>query len=164
MNDAAPEPSLDDDLVLLVQACNAAFGDRVLADVRAAAGRAVRFNDGYVFQHLVPGPMSITGLAARLGISQQAMSKQVADLEDRGLVVRRPDPADGRAKLVELSRKGRRAVEAGRTARQELATEIAELLGSRRTAALVSALREISGHTGAMEHLAARRLRPESDR
>lgn len=124
----------------------------------------MRFNDGYVFQHLVPGPISITVLATRLGVTQQAASKQVADLEGRGLVVRRADPGDGRAKLVELSRRGWRAVETGRVARRELHDEIVEMLGPRRANAAITALRQISDRTGAIEHMANRRLRPESDR
>lgn len=161
---AEPPPDPVDDLVLLVQACSVAFGDRVLAMVRAEAGPSVRFNDGYVFQHLVAGPISITELAGRLGVTQQAASKQVGDLEGRDLVVRRPDPTDGRAKLVELSRRGWRAVEAGRAARRLIHGEIADLLGPRRAAAAMTALRQISDHTGAVEQMANRRLRPESDR
>lgn len=154
----------DDDLVLLVQACSAAFGDRILSRVRSAAGEAVRFNDGYVFQHLVTGPISITELAAKLRVTQQAASKQVADLESRQLVRRRADPADGRAKLAELSPRGWRAVEASRDAREQLHNEIAELLGPRRAVATLSALREISDHLGALDTMAGRRMRPEADR
>ena len=164
MIDEEAAAAIADDVVLLLQACTATFGDRVLERVREEAGESVRFNDGYVFQHLVPGPIAISVLARRLGVTQQAASKQVLDLEGRDLVRRRADPADGRGTLVELSRRGRRAVEAGRTARRELADEITAVLGPRRAAALVRALADVSAHTGAVERMAARRLRPESDR
>src|SRR5512144_1876855 len=138
MTSGAERGDVADDLVLLVQACSAALGDRVLQRVRAEAGPAVRFNDGYVFQHLVAGPVSITELATRLGVSQQAASKQVADLEARQLVIRRPDPADGRVKSVALSRRGWQAVEAARGARRELQDELGRVLGARRLAAATS--------------------------
>jgi DNA-binding MarR family transcriptional regulator len=152
------------DLVLLLQACSAALGDRVLADVRRKAGNAVRFNDGYVFQHLVPGPLSVSELARRLGVSQQAASKQVADLEHRDLVRRRPDPDDGRASLVELSRRAWRAIEAARASRAAIAEEVAGLMGERPMKALLDGLARISDHTGAAELLDRRSLRPESAR
>lgn len=157
-------PDIVDDLVLLLQACSAALGDRVLADTRAAAGEQVRFNDGYVFQHLVPGPRSVTDLARALGVTQQAASKQVADLERRGLVRRRADPADRRARLVELSDVGRVAVEAARTARRAIARDVTDALGAERTAELMAAARDLSRLLGAADVMAARRLRPEADR
>jgi DNA-binding MarR family transcriptional regulator len=163
MDGSDAEP-LEDDVVLLLQACSNWLGDQVLDRVRTEAGDAVRYGDGYVFQHLIPGPMSITALAHRLGVTQQAASKQVADMEARRLVRRRQDPADGRAKLVELSNRGWRVVRAGRAARRELGDQVSAALGERKAAALLRSLRELSDHTGAVEHMAQRRLRPESSR
>ncbi len=164
MDSGAVSDELADDLVLLVQACGAAFGDRVLALVRSEAGDAVRFSDGYMFQHLVLGAMSVTELASRLGVSQQAASKQVADLELRGLVDRRMDPNDGRAKLVDLSDLGWRAVEAGRDARADIQADITAMLGPRTATSMMKALRQIGDHVGALEQMGHRRLRPESER
>jgi DNA-binding MarR family transcriptional regulator len=158
------EPDTSRDLVLLLQSCSAALGDRVLADVRRKAGSAVRFNDGYVFQHLVPGPLTVSELARRLGVSQQAASKQVADLEGRDLVRRRPDPEDGRANLVELSKRGWRAIEAARASRAAIAEELTDVLGARQMKALLDGLARVSGHIGAGELLDRRNLRPESAR
>src|SRR5919198_5695716 len=61
-----------------------------------------RFADGVVFQHLVGGPVTISTLADKLGVTQQAASKTVADLWNRGYVTRRPDPDDARARQVLL--------------------------------------------------------------
>ena len=47
-----------------------------------------RFADGVVFQHLVAGPVTISALADRLGVTQQAASKTVADLWIRRYVSR----------------------------------------------------------------------------
>lgn len=49
-----------------------------------------------VFQHVLAGPLSISALAERMGVAQQAASKAVADLERRGLLRRAPDPAEAR--------------------------------------------------------------------
>jgi DNA-binding MarR family transcriptional regulator len=42
-----------------------------------------------------------------LGIDPPNATVLVADMESQGLVRRRPHPTDGRAKLVEVTRKGR---------------------------------------------------------
>lgn len=53
------------------------------------------------------GPLRASALAARLGIGPSALSRQLADLEQFGFVVRSPDPLDGRACLLSLSEDGR---------------------------------------------------------
>lgn len=49
----------------------------------------------------------IARLADRLGVTRQAASQMVTELERRGWVERSPDPADGRAVLVRHTAKGR---------------------------------------------------------
>jgi DNA-binding MarR family transcriptional regulator len=65
------------------------------------------------------GPSRLTHLAERLGIGKGTMSRQVAGLERLGLVRRSPDPADGRAALLELSPEGRVRFDRSRAARLE---------------------------------------------
>jgi DNA-binding MarR family transcriptional regulator len=152
------------DLVLLLSACATRLNDDVLARVRAEVGDDVTYRDGYVFQHLVPGPRSVTALGGLLGVTQQAASKQVADLEARGLVDRRPDPHDARARLVSLTRRGRRAVVAARTARAAIVADLEASVGRQMVASLDDVLGAVSDATGALDHLMARRVRPESSR
>ncbi|MFN8053535.1 MAG: MarR family transcriptional regulator [Acidimicrobiales bacterium] len=159
-----PTPDVDTDLVVLLQACSAALGNRVLDDVRSEVGDDVRYGDGYVFQHLVPGPLSISELARRMGVSQQAASKSVADLERRRLIDRRPHPDDARASLVSLSRRGRRSVTSARRSRSDILDEVTTLLGERQTAALMRSLRLISAASGGRDLLDRRTMRPESER
>lgn len=52
-------------------------------------------------------PMSMGELAAALGIDPPNATVVVTELEAQGLVRRRPHPTDGRAKLVEPTRKGK---------------------------------------------------------
>ena len=116
----------------------------------AADGHAdLRFADGFVFQHLIGGPLPVSALARRLGVSQQAASKTVADLERRGYVERAPDPADARARPVALTARARDAIEGARRHRAALAEDLAERLGFRRVEAarrlLLDVVRELGG-------------------
>jgi DNA-binding MarR family transcriptional regulator len=59
-------------------------------------------------QITLSGPLTIAALQERLSRAQATTSQLVSQLERRGLVNRRADPADGRRTLVVLSRRGRR--------------------------------------------------------
>jgi DNA-binding MarR family transcriptional regulator len=48
----------------------------------------------------------LTDLAARAGITKQAMMQVVNDLDRMGLVIRAPDVRDARAKMVRLTTRG----------------------------------------------------------
>ena len=56
------------------------------------------------------GARRITALAAAEGVTQPSMTQLVRRLEQRGLVARSSDPADGRAALVSLTEQGRAAL------------------------------------------------------
>ena len=51
--------------------------------------------------------MSCGSGSSRRGVCQSVVSRQVGELEARGLVVRRRDPADRRAGLIQLTAAGR---------------------------------------------------------
>lgn len=52
------------------------------------------------------GPARVTDLAARVHTDVSVVSRQVSQLEARGLIAKVPDPADGRASLVTLTTAG----------------------------------------------------------
>ncbi|OMQ16735.1 hypothetical protein A7K94_0200590 [Modestobacter sp. VKM Ac-2676] len=58
------------------------------------------------------GPMSSAELARRVFVTPQAMGQIIASAEDRGLVVRRPDPTHGRKLLARLTPEGSSLVDA----------------------------------------------------
>ncbi|NKI40166.1 MarR family winged helix-turn-helix transcriptional regulator [Streptomyces physcomitrii] len=64
------------------------------------------------------GPQRATALAAFIGVGKATMSRQLRALEDLGIVARAPDPADGRAWLVDLTETGRSRFRAVRDARR----------------------------------------------
>jgi len=122
----------------------------------------IRFADGVVFQHLVDGPLTIGALADRLGVTQQAASKSVADLERRGYVARRPDPDDARARFVVLTARGEAAIAGARRHREEVAAELAARLGPRRVEGARRVLVDVVRDLGADTAVRGRRVRPPS--
>lgn len=58
------------------------------------------------------GPLRLVDLAEELSLDKSTMSRQVAPLLRLGLVARRPDPADGRAFLLELTPEGAQRLDA----------------------------------------------------
>jgi DNA-binding MarR family transcriptional regulator len=56
------------------------------------------------------GPLRLTGLLATEQLKQPALTSLVAKLVQDGLLQRRPDPIDGRAMLLSLTRSGRQIV------------------------------------------------------
>ncbi|MFC8521452.1 MarR family winged helix-turn-helix transcriptional regulator [Pseudarthrobacter sp. NPDC057230] len=57
----------------------------------------------FVLRLVSEGECRAAGLAARLGIGAPVLSRHIAELEEKGLVVRRKDPDDGRAQLVAIT-------------------------------------------------------------
>jgi len=64
------------------------------------------------------GPPSISDLAAAERVRPQSMAQTVADLRADGLVDRRPDAADARRSLVDLTGSGRRTLKEDRRRRE----------------------------------------------
>lgn len=51
-------------------------------------------------------PMRITELGAQVGSSSSTITRQIQDMEQKGLVVRQADVSDGRVAVISLSEKG----------------------------------------------------------
>ncbi len=84
-----------------------------LAAPRAEAGYGdIRDPHMQIFGNVRVGGIRLTELADRAQLSLAATSELVNDLEEMGYLVRRPDPADGRAKLIDLTKRGRDAMAA----------------------------------------------------
>lgn len=83
-----------------------------------------------VFMHLDRyGASRSVDLAAAAGIRAQSMMKIVHELEALGLVARRPDPEDSRAKLIEFTALGQSQIEQLTRATQLVWEEYAVLVG-----------------------------------
>ena len=146
------------DLPVLTSLAGSAVDERLLRDLRAAGHPSVRRSHGYVIQLLVEEEPTVTEIASRLGISQQAASKSVADLERLGYVERRADDRDQRARRVSLTTRGRDLLTRTRDLRQRLAQELVDVAGADDVAAARRTLHALLGITGAREAIAARRV------
>ncbi|WP_091504687.1 MarR family winged helix-turn-helix transcriptional regulator [Amycolatopsis sacchari] len=72
------------------------------------------------------GDASVSELAAAERVRHQSMTSVVAVLEQRGLVVRRPDPEDGRRQLVTVTEEGRTFLADQRRAGEEWLARVCE--------------------------------------
>jgi DNA-binding MarR family transcriptional regulator len=70
------------------------------------------------------GPATTADLARREQITPQAMGATIAQLEQRGLVVRSPDPGDGRRALLAPTDDGIRTLHSGRSALADRTTDV----------------------------------------
>jgi DNA-binding MarR family transcriptional regulator len=93
------------------------------------------------------GPIRLSELAEIEGVNPTMLSRIVGKLEDAGLFRRRPDPADGRAVLVEVT-------DAGRAEQLRLRTERTELLNARLAALPPARAAELLAALPALESLA----------
>ena len=72
------------------------------------------------------GPASVSDLAAAERMRPQSMAQTVRDLEEAGLVSRRPDPHDGRRAFVELTPEGHELLTSTRASRDTWLGEVLE--------------------------------------
>lgn len=84
-----------------------------------------------VFAQISPDGSRLTELARKANMTPQSMAELVDELVDMGYVVRRPDPSDGRAKLIVLTKRGRDAVAAGLQTIDGIENQATQILGER---------------------------------
>jgi DNA-binding MarR family transcriptional regulator len=70
------------------------------------------------------GPLRLTALAAKEGISQPSMTQLIQRLERQGLVTRLADPDDGRAALIGITGHGQTLLEDRKRIRRERLTQL----------------------------------------
>jgi DNA-binding MarR family transcriptional regulator len=91
------------------------------ADLSASAGFAIN-------RVCREGPLRLTALAAKEGISQPSMTQLIKRLELQGLVARVADPEDGRAALIGITDHGQEVIDDRRRIRRERLGELLETL------------------------------------
>jgi DNA-binding MarR family transcriptional regulator len=75
-----------------------------------------------LFETAIGGPLRLSELAERMGITAPTASRAVDGLVELGLLQRLPDPADRRAVRIDMTEPGRKDVE-GKKARAAAALE-----------------------------------------
>ncbi len=83
-------------------------------------------------------------LADRAGITKQSVNDLLGHLEEHGYLLRVPDSADGRARVIRLTSKGRRIEQTIYAEAGAAQLRIEEILGPRRFAQLHSSLELLS--------------------
>jgi DNA-binding MarR family transcriptional regulator len=129
----------------LLRCCWQAVRTRIRHDLAARGFDDIGAAHLAVFQHPSPRGMRVTSLADRAGMSRQAMTYLIQELEGRGYLERRPDPSDGRASLVDLTERGEEAVSAIRVSVRRLEREWERALGRAQFVQLRGTLLEITG-------------------
>ncbi|HEY4439927.1 MAG TPA: MarR family winged helix-turn-helix transcriptional regulator [Candidatus Elarobacter sp.] len=103
----------------------------------------VRAAHSPIFIYIEDDGSTLTELAAKAQMTKPAMKELVDDLEASGYVVRRPDPRDGRAKLIFTTDRGERVIERGRELIREIEADWERQIGKRRLRELKSDLQRI---------------------
>jgi DNA-binding MarR family transcriptional regulator len=100
-----------------------------------------------VFQRVAPDGSRLKDLADQAQMTKQSASVMVDQLERLGYVRRIPDPTDGRARLIVIEDRGRRAVKVAMATLDDIYAEWKTYLGTRNFTLLqqiLDQLREIT--------------------
>ena len=120
--------------------------------------RNLRESHGYVIQHLIQSERSITELARRMAVSQQAASKSVAELVRLGVLEQSPG-TDRRSKAIRLSKKGWNGVQAARRIRARIHRRLQQAIGKRESDRIKKSLIACLDEIGGGEAIRSRRVR-----
>jgi DNA-binding MarR family transcriptional regulator len=122
--------------------------ERAIARIQRTTGTPVRLAHTALFPHITVEGVRLTELAARLGVTKQAIGPLVDDLARARMVERVEDPVDRRAKRIRWTAGGRRALRHGLGVLAQLERELARDVGAERLAALADILEELIAAVG----------------
>lgn len=126
--------------------CARLLDELAQAEVNREAGeRVARPAVMRLLPHLAGEGIRATELARRVDVTKQAVGQSIAELEARGLVEQRPDPADKRARIVRLSPLGAFAMEHGLSVLASFEAALREELGAARVDSLFEGLNAMLG-------------------
>lgn len=145
MPSSLPYPEQVRSLGSLLRAPYRKMADRLYADLAAHGYPEIRPAHSAVFRHIAPEGSRLTELAESAELTKQSMAYLVTYLEEQGYVRLFPDPSDGRAKQVRLTKRGEAFVAALLEASARAEAEVAKLLGKSK----LKQLRDLLGELGA---------------
>jgi DNA-binding MarR family transcriptional regulator len=116
----------------LLLKCARLLDERAVERVRAAGAPRLRPAHTRLLPHIDPDGTRLTDLARRLGITKQAVGQLVGDLVEMGTLSLEPDPLDGRARRVQFTERGMKAIAHGLGVLAEIEAELAQRMGKRK--------------------------------
>ena len=123
---------------------NRDFQERLAADLSRRNVKGVSQRHRAVFLYLGQhGASRSVDLAAAAGIRPQSMMSIVHELEDMGLVERRPDPADSRAKLIDFTPSGRDFIAELTESTNAVYRQYADIIGDRHMQAVFEKMEKL---------------------
>lgn len=127
-------------LQLLFKAARLLDEQAVERIARQQGAPSLRRSHMSLLPHIALEGTRITDLAERLGVSKQAASQLVDDLEGFGVVERIADPDDARARRVVFTKRGRAGFFEGLAVLKTIEEELASAIGAQPMAQLRGAL------------------------
>jgi DNA-binding MarR family transcriptional regulator len=127
----------------LLQLTHDVFEREMYPRMHAAGYGDLRPGHGCVFGTITPDGDRLTVLAERANLTKQAVGEVVSELERAGYVERVPDPHDGRAKIIRLTKRGEAAWTMGWSILTEIRERWEERYGKDRIDTMVGVLQEI---------------------
>jgi DNA-binding MarR family transcriptional regulator len=122
----------------------AASGAPHLRAAFAAAGlEGIRPAQAVALAPLAAGGLHASDLSDRLRVSRQAVAQGIAALERNGYVTRVPDAVDARARIIELTPRGRHALRVMRSNALDLERRWEQVLGQKRLGELRKTLQTL---------------------
>ena len=133
-----------------------ALDEELFARLHEAGYPELRPTHGCVFGTIGPDGDRLTSLAERAGMTKQAVGEVVSELESLGYAERVPDPSDGRAKIIQLTERGRAAYQFGMEVMGDIRARWAERFGQERVDDMLAMLAEVADEANAAREGAPR--------
>jgi DNA-binding MarR family transcriptional regulator len=119
------------------------FQTELFARISDAGLEDARLSHTHVTAYIKAEGSRLTDLAAQARMTRPAMAEIVDDLQRLGIVERRPDPSDRRAKLITLTDDGWKAMRTAQGIIAQLEAEYAEIAGPERFEAMCHAMQSL---------------------
>jgi DNA-binding MarR family transcriptional regulator len=109
-NERTASPAAPTRIIRLARLIYEAAQARVYAGLAGEGFPEIRPAHSVIFRNIAPEGSRASDLAQRAGITKQSVSYLIETLEADGFAETIPDPTDGRARLVRLTRRGNAAL------------------------------------------------------
>lgn len=133
------------------------FNELVIERLRRAGFPDARQSHGYVVQHLIGQDRTITELAQRMEVTQQAVSKTVSQMIRVG-ILESVVADDRRAKRIRLSERGWQSVRLARKARRKIEARLVGAIGAEEYDVARKILRTALDELGGLQRIRTRRI------